>query len=312
MKSELRIDGRVIEIESPFPKERCFNPGMIDIWGKTLLIYRVCRTPSRLAASILNVDCTLGETRLLSGLSSPTLIPKDPRLVALPNGRLGVWFAGHVHRLDTGMFYAELDERLWVRELLRLDYADPMEYLLNPYALAGVRCQRNWVPLDGEGRSLCIYNHDPLTVLERNGVDMRMIHHGPPIRWEYGAVRGGTPLLWHDDRWYSFFHSSRFEPDIEGVLVKVYYVGCYTLSADFSLLGMTPEPIMGGHVDRWNIPWEDGQRVAAVFPCGAVPRGDSWLLSYGWMDSEIRLTEIPMAAVEERLRPVGAQRNTKG
>ena len=71
---------------------------------------------------------------------------------------------------------------------------------------------------------------------------------------------------------------------------------------------MTCEPIMGGHADCYTQPWDPGH-IAACFPCGAIRRGDNFLVSYGWLDAETRIAEIPIAEIDARLEPFEKRRH---
>ena len=56
---------------------------------------------------------------------------------------------------------------------------------------------------------------------------------------------------------------------------------------------MTPEPVLSGNPQQYTEPWNPGGRISACFPCGALVRGDSWLVSYGWLDSECGSPKFP-------------------
>ena len=277
-----------------------------------------------LAIHELGADLEVTCTHHLFGCSGPNIVAEDPRAVWNPDtGLLEIWYVG-IHR-DTypscRIYRAELDCRYRVVSRQQLRYQPPRpETLTNAEeAFKAIRRdvgrivqEKNWMPFravnpEGKPEWLCIYSHEPLQVL-RLGQDgqMSLVTMGPTLHWGYGGIRGGAPPVWHDGRWWHFFHSSRIERPGPSQ-AKVYYVGCYTFGAD-GPLAITPEPILGGSVDCFTTPWDPG-RISACFPCGAIVRdpqagAPNFLISYGWLDAETRIAEIPITEIASRLRPL--------
>jgi predicted GH43/DUF377 family glycosyl hydrolase len=305
--TELKIPGIIHRPRMPWQGPAptyCFNPGLAEVWGKLIIVYRVNRQPSGLWASELDDRYQPTRTIFLPELSQGNIIAEDPRLVRLDNGNLGVWYVGIHHDTNPAcsMTYAELgpDYRMVCQRRLRFEQLNPYE-AFRKY-LTGIVQEKNWIPFRQDDRWLAVYRHEPFTVIEKTHAGIRQVHVGNSVRWGYGAIRGGAPPVRMGDYWYAWFHSSRDEPAADGgAAVKVYYVGCYAFDDAFCVQAITPEPIMAGSAHAYTYPWIGCGRISACFPCGAIVRGDRFLISYGWLDSENRLAEVSVADVEDRM-----------
>jgi hypothetical protein len=211
---------------------------------------------------------------------------------------------------NCSMFRAVVNQALEVVQQRKLFFADPWESHRAVLQAFGISQQKNWTPFVQDGRELCIYGHAPLTILEyAAGREMQIAYRTPyGLHWPYGPIRGGAPPVWHDGRWYEWFHSSKIVKTGPQSQVMVYHAGVLVFDRDFRILAMTPEPILSGNPAEYTEPWNPGGCISACFPCGALVRGDRWLVSYGWLDSEVRIAEIRLAEVESRLAPVEARR----
>jgi len=302
MAFELRTRGRVHRIE-PGLGTHVFNGGLVDAWGKLLTVYRCNRRPSLLAVSELTEDLEPSATRILWEAWDPVLVPEDPRAVVTPDGSLYLMFVG-VNSKDWSkatICHATLDSdyRFIWKSACWFEWQDA--------------CEKNWVPLYRDGQLCCIYNYDPLTILRYEAGAWRLEQaRRVDWPWSYGRMSGGAPPVWHNGRWYCFFHSSKLQGD-----VKVYYAGVCALDADLNPIACTTQPILAGatHAGAYvwpeDLPWRPGSKVSAVFPCGALLRGDEWLVSYGLFDAELRIARIPAAAIDEALGLPADHRNGK-
>ena len=308
--NELKMPGRVIQPRNPWGGGHYWlNAAIVEAWGKTLLISRVGRVPAMLCVHELDADLNPVLTRHLFGCSSSNIIAEDPRAVYNPaTDRVEIWYVG-IHR-DTypscRIYRAEMDQnyRIHNRQQLIYDALGPFEAVRA--ALGDIIQEKNWMPFKGQdGEWLCIYNHEPFTVLRVSSQASCSLHHtGPRVGWEYGGIRGGAAPLRHEGLWWHFFHSSQYEgpPDPKWP-AKVYYVGCYVFDDDLCVRAITREPILAGRLDQCTCPWDPQGKISACFPCGAILRKDTFLVSYGWLDAEVRLAEIPIAALKERMTP---------
>ncbi len=287
MARELLLPGKVRTISPPLGTH-CFNGGLVAAWGKLLTVYRVNRRPSLLAISELDDVFEAVETKLLWDTWDPILIPEDPRVILHGQELFVFW---------TGVNGVTFDAATICQGTIDADYCLTSK---SPcwYQHAG-KIEKNWLPFVHKGQLHCIYWHDPLTILRFEGGAWRLVYvREEEIRWQYGTIFGGAPPVWRNGLWYVFFHSARHEAN----KVKVYYAGCYALDASWNLVGITEEPILAGSARSYTKPWSaNDPGVSAVFPCGAVARGGDWLISYGYLDSELRIAAVPQAAVDEAI-----------
>ena len=310
--SELKTPGTIHRPRSPWSVGNYwFNPALVEAWGRTWLIIRVGRIPCMLFRCELLADFELGPPLPLFGLSGPGFVAEDPRAVFV-DGRTLVYYVGVTGPGQCVIVRAKLDEAGTVGELTRMSYDDQTP-VRQVERVLGIDMQKNWVPFIQDRREFCVYSHAPFTILEHRDGQTRLHHKGPAIKWPYGEIRGGAPPVWVADKglWYSWFHSSRIEPADDDQPVSVYYAGCLTFDATFCPMSITAEPVLAGDRNSYVSPWHAQRRMSAVFPCGALLRDDSWLLSYGFLDSETRLAEIPFAEIEARLVPIEAAEERK-
>ncbi len=289
MAFELRVPGRVHRID-PQLGTHVFNGGLVQAWDRLLTVYRVNRRPSLLALSELDPALRPTGTAILWNAWDPVLIPEDPRVIFHDNSLHLMWVGVNaVENWKATICHAALDADY--RFIWKAPCCYPQQDI----------CEKNWVPFVDGGVLRCIYSFDPLTILrhENGGWNLEYARR-VQWPWKYGRISGGAPPFRYNGRWYCFFHSSRIEGG-----VKVYYAGCCTLDSAFNVLACTKEPILAGathaYVNRSELPWQPGSHVSAVFPCGALVRGDEWLISYGLFDAELRVARIPVSVIDEAL-----------
>jgi hypothetical protein len=161
-----------------------------------------------------------------------------------------------------------------------------------------MKAEKNWSPFISDGRLHAIYSTVPGRVLVYEGKGkwapfsapgLEILKSGYDSPWQYGEIRGGTNIIEHKGEFYHFFHSARHLAQ-----QKVYYMGCYTFDRFLDAKRLTHLPLLFGDVEAATMPW--GPRwgyMSACFPCGAIRENDTWIISYGWLDSELRLAHIP-------------------
>ena len=261
------------------------NAGMVEAWGKTYLVYRVNRAPSILALATLDDKYQATQERLLFELGSGEYVAEDPRLV-FHDGVIYCLYAAIGNRGGSHMRLATIDESMNINNY-------PCHYRTLDYH------EKNWVPFTVYNQLYCIYSHSPFRILKHKGggewVDVNEKQWGtfPSLAWEYGEIRGGASPVWNYGLYWHFFHSSTMVGQ-----VKVYFVGAYTFTPDWKITAMTPEPIMGGSPATYSEPWTPNGKISACFPCGCIRKQNGWLISYGWLDSEVRLVEIDDSEIE--------------
>jgi hypothetical protein len=305
--SELNVPGRVLVPRNPFPHNTYWlNAGIVEAWQKTWCFARAGRGNCMIFRLEMDAAGQVHSPHPLFGLSDPHLKAEDPRAIYDPlRDRIVLYYAGILGPGHCAIFRAEIDQAGKVHGREQLRYLDDGQGVRVVQRAFAVDEQKNWAPFIADGRELCIYHHAPWTILERTSEGMRLAHKGPSISWDYGEIRGGAPPVKVGDVFYSIFHSARFDRDPDtGKESKVYYAGCLAFTDDFGLAAITPEPILAGNVAEGNWPWTApgiGVAVSACFPCGAIVRGENLLVSYGWLDQEVRLAEIPIAELRERM-----------
>jgi len=158
-------------------------------------------------------------------------------------------------------------------------------------------CQKNWVMWELNGELFCQYSTSPKTViLKLNGARADVVAEDDGPRWSYGQIRGGTTPLPYKDKLLRFFHSavdSELPPDF-----RRYFVGAMLIEPEppFKPIAVSKRPILfGSEKDTMT----DTHRSACihfkakvVFPLGAIPHADGFLLSCGINDSQCALVYI--------------------
>ena len=192
-----------------------------------------------------------------------------------------------------------------------LSLLDPCTLLpLSDWLVSWAGCrkkEKNWQFFDFDGKMHCVYSITPHVILRvgEGGICHTAAFSESEIDWKWGEMRGGTPPILVDDRYYSFFHSS-FR---DGALV-CYVMGCYSFEATppFKILSVSTVPLLRpGLEDR---PSTCHPELAAVFPCGSWFRERQWLVSYGYHDSVCRIIELDHDRVLNNMAEVN--QHTKG
>jgi predicted GH43/DUF377 family glycosyl hydrolase len=292
--AELRVPGQVTRLQ-PTIGTHAFNGTVLPAWADRLLaIFRAHRRPSQIAICPLSPNLQPGPAQILWELSDPAWIPEDP-VALFHDGRLLVMYTAiTAHSMQAAaMFLAEIgpDYRVRSKDFCHYEQARQQE--------------KNWSPFTQAGRLYCLYEHQPHTILrfDHDRIEWRLSQaRETELTWPFGESRGGAPPVWHAGRWYVFFHSSRFERRRDGRTPAVYYAGCYAADADWNILAISREPILAADPNQAHHPWgPGGDGVAAVFPRGAFVDRDDWVLSYGYLDSELRTARIATETIDRLL-----------
>lgn len=118
------------------------------------------------------------------------------------------------------------------------------------------------------------------------------------VTWPYGEIRGGTTPIQVGDMFFTFHHSSlpwkgRY---------RRYYAGCLAFDAKppFTPRLITEKPILiGSQQDTWA-----QRKPLVVFPCGAVYKNETWLVTLGVNDMVSAWLELPHKDLFSRMKPV--------
>ena len=162
-------------------------------------------------------------------------------------------------------------------------------------------CEKNWIWFVRNGKPHCVYLLNPSVVFS---VDSQWrqdaIWRSDPVNlpWAFGNPRGGTNPVLVGNEYVTFFHSHR----PWGETRRRYFMGALAFSAEppFRLTRITSRPILCGS--------EHDHRAyggpPCIFPCGAVLRGDEWLVTFGVNDENCGWIKIPQHELNGRLEPV--------
>lgn len=264
-----------------------FNPGLIEWRGELLLASRK-GWRGEIWLSRVGDDLQPTETWKLP-ITHPNASAgvEDPRLFAC-RGRLHVACSGYErgHVTRTSVLLARIHESLRAVERVwmpRFSGRSPWE--------------KNWQFFEHDGELLCVYLISPHVILRADGDVMRWhaeTHHA--LKLPHGPnLRGGAPPVRRSGEFFHWFHTQRVAGD-----VVEYGLGLYTFDA--------VHPFAVRRAAKRVLLWADspipGTRKSVVFPCGAILRGDDWLVSYGHNDAECRIITIPAKRVENLLEPV--------
>jgi predicted GH43/DUF377 family glycosyl hydrolase len=290
VQSELNIAGTTATIQPPL-NTQIFNGGLVDLWGRLLTVYRINRRPTLLGVSELNDELRPIDTRILWDAWDASFMPEDPRVIAWRDSLYIQWAGIGGQSCER----SQICHGAWGSDYKPLWKAPCWFPKMDS-------CEKNWTPFLAGGELFAIYDWQPFIVLRyRSGAwGLEFAKRLDFSAWDYGRLRGGAPPVFHNGRWYCFFHSSRIRGQ-----TKIYYAGCAVFDPDWRLVAVTSEPILAGLPDVYvrpeELPWRPGSNVAAVFPCGALVRGREWLLSYGYLDAELKIARISVDAIDYRL-----------
>lgn len=159
--------------------------------------------------------------------------------------------------------------------------------------------EKNWLWFLHEEKLALLYKAKPWMVVRFGETwSETKSYSSEGVGWPYGAIRGGTTPVRIGDLYYTFHHSSlpwrgRY---------RRYYAGAMAFEAHppFAPKYITPEPILSGSQnDKWA-----QRKPLVIFPCGALYRDGTWLITSGVNDLCSAWTEIPHESLLERMVPI--------
>ena len=182
--------------------------------------------------------------------------------------------------------------------------------MMNPLQQDGApKSEKNWLWFEHGGRLHTIYMTDPHRVITWNqdytAADQTFETAAPDESWwRFGHARGGTPPVLVGDEYWSFFHSSTPWTEWTSAQKRRYHMGAYAFEAKppFRITRFAKVPLLTGSPYD---PWAPGQPLV-VFPCGAILRNNTWLVTLGVNDMASAWIEIPHADLIEHT-PIYAQ-----
>ncbi len=168
---------------------------------------------------------------------------------------------------------------------------DPV-YGNNGDSLATIKgLEKNWLWFFHKNQLHLLYQTNPHTIVKWSD-DFQIIdqwnEENDMAHWTYGDIRGGTPPVFHDGLYWTFFHSSI---PLENKYRRRYYMGAYAFEPfpPFKIVKFTKEPLLAGSDEDL---WAE-KKPLVVFPCGAINQDGVWLVSIGVNDLLSAWVEIP-------------------
>ncbi len=159
--------------------------------------------------------------------------------------------------------------------------------------------EKNWLWFLADGNLVLLYKANPWTaIVFGNRWSEKQEIKIPGVTWPYGEIRGGTTPVRVGDLYFTFHHSSlpwkgRY---------RRYYAGCLAFDAKppFTPRLITNEPLLiGSQNDRWS-----QRKPLVVFPCGALYKNETWLVTLGVNDLISAWLELPHKDLFARMQPV--------
>lgn len=284
------------------PSPRYQNPGLLRYKDKLWLAYRYHRmeTPTkRSGIGMVEIDAATGQAISKSQhlpLANPTGTEhhEDCRLFM---------FRGEPYISATVMVgYKPGINYTCIMMYARLALTRGKWSVLNEWQPVygnntGFSKEKNWVFFEHDNKLHCIYSTDPEhVVLEIDGSKVVREYRSKGPVWEWGHVRGGTPPAdFGDGRMLAIFHSSI--PTEEPPHYVRYYAAAYTFekTPPFRILQISEQPILAGSEEdghRVDPRYTEGWKPYVVFPCGLVPDGKDWLMSFGINDWQCAVARL--------------------
>lgn len=206
---------------------------------------------------------------------------EDPRVVEFQ----GHWFLFYTDGMTVGVAKLELD----TCEVIYSHFLG-----VPPSRITGSDYdgrEKNWIPFVANNELYLLYSDTPRTYIycKDDQTSLKITKYDKLnyiALWNYGSIRGGCPPIEYDqDNLIWFFHSSKevyYSMPVQNS--KIYFIGAYLTEKHypfgikqitvFPIFFGTPSPIRQGLSFQTNV----------VFPCGAVPINNDFLISMGIND----------------------------
>jgi hypothetical protein len=302
---------------------RTFNPALLRDNLGWILAYRVVAPDGRRRLGIcrLGADLTVEEgsqvplsdfVRFKRGHVLPEVATQwfaDPRLYRF-GGRLFIYWNSGWHEPHNCQFLQELDP------ISLLPRGTARELILDGERQ---KLEKNWTFFspDNGATLFAIYSIFPHRILSfsiEGDADVRF-HEVARTDWSltsypenHGGLRGGTPPCLHEGQYWAFAHSVHTSPD-----------GYRYSPAAYSFAPVLPfrptaRPLVPVELANPFGSTRINERLnpavgEVIYPCGAVPDGTRWVISYGINDENCAITLIDHASVlgsVEMIAPSGS------
>jgi predicted GH43/DUF377 family glycosyl hydrolase len=316
LKQDFVLETKQLVIEG-YPD--AFNPSIVRFQEDLLLTFRIYDPVTKIAhqIGIVELDDELnpkGPPKLLQFQSEDLgFLQKrqDPRPIVQGEELLVIYnnLQGIVRHHSVGR---EI-RRMLVGKVLRKEGEYTVQDtgpLLHFEGESFIRPEKNWVPFIHQDElylSRLIHPHQVFKPrLEYKGADL-IAETTPPIDWQWGDLRGGTPALLVEDGYLAFFHSCKNMRTVhsQGKLVPHYFMGAYMFSAEppFQLTKISTEPIIapGFYHGKEYKTWKP---LHVVFPGGFIINDQFIWIAYGRQDHEVWIVKLDKEKLLASMREI--------
>lgn len=280
-----------------------FNPSIIQRGNERVLIVRRAEWDERdafgynslMAFSMQGTKPVMGY-KIQMGYQFPQEHFEDPRAIT-HNGRTFISSCNFV-RNKRGMTYPHqiISEVTNGWQLVKRH--DPV-YGKNARDAGGnTGHEKNWLWFFHEGQPHMLYMSSPHEIVRFNlnfqFVELWKTEWDSKI-WGYGQVRGGTPPVFIDGLYYTFFHSSTPFSTHK----RQYHLGCYAFEAKppFAVKRITLEPLLTGSRFDGGLP----AKPPCLFAGGALFEDGTWLVVSGVNDIKCSYVYIPHSELLDQM-----------
>lgn len=295
-----------------------FNPSIIRWKGFILMSFRLIPDPKLPYNSVLglvllddNFD-PIGEAQIFSMREIGSPIPpraEDARLFYIGNTLHIAYSDNRNLQINRGGFRMEIGELHFeeglfsIRNIQRITEFEGESDLVR---------EKSWVPFEYRDSLLLAYNIQPHLIFMPLPGQCRcetVVSTNPPLNWDWGIIRGGTPALKLETGEYlAFFHSVKKMASVQskGKEMAHYFMGAYTFSAEFpfQITRFSSEPIVakgfysGASYKPYWAP------IQCVFPAGLIIEDESIFISYGRQDHEIWIAKLDKSRLLSSLKRI--------
>lgn len=150
--------------------------------------------------------------------------------------------------------------------------------------------EKNWCFFEDDDNMFCVHRTGrEYTILQIQGPTVINEYKTAPPFWPYGQIRGGC-IVPYQDKLLRFFHS-RLENGTDAIESR-YFIGALVMNRrpPFAVTAISKRPLLYGSESPNCGKYPYKARV--VFPGGAVPFGNDWLLAVGVNDSACAVVKV--------------------
>ena len=319
---ETKMQDFVLETKKIEIKEYplAFNPSIIRWNGELLMSFRIIPDRkesfhSEIGVVWLDEEFQTISTPQILDLRPPNALPhvpsraEDARLINVGGNLYIVYDDNRDEKVTKGGF------RIYIA---RLEVVDRILVVKEVDAITKFEGEsknlreKSWVPFVFQNELLLAYSISPHRIfryLPGTGECETIEESIPVISWNLGILRGGTPALNIDDKYYlSFFHSSEKMKTIhsDGQEMLHYFMGAYTFSlmSPFEIMQMSPEPIIGKNFYRGNVYKPYWHPLRVVFPVGYIYEDNTISVFYGRQDHEMWVVKLDKKGLLDSLEDI--------